>query len=390
MKLLITSVDAIIDKKTNDYFDGVKEALEAFEALDKDNGVWIISINDERLNSIPNDFEKLPIKDFALRKSPKLIEIISKHTGVDYQDILVLGAKEDDFILAANAKILLLTADYAKKNNPHDRIYSEGYGIGIFTAERLKSFFEHYLDISEPWFYSLDVDADTKLYGLTDAMTNNQANPSVRNICIKLKNYLKAGDTKYKNPFLIYSLLSVYQIFKEAKDIYYWGYYPSSTTAVNDELFHLKEILRRSFNSSRTKENMLIRVKNTRQRKTMLEHERLSDGCDSQFDSLIVNPWFKGKLNGKTVCIIDDFTNHGSSCETTRHLLKRAGADKIIFITLGKYRYDYKVFDYTLTGDVFTAGGYTYKRNGTYKPKTGSINNKSSIELLNSLKDLLS
>lgn len=390
MKLLITSVDAIINNATGAYFDGIKEVLDYFESLDKDNKVAIISIDESRLNSIPDDFYKLVIGNKWLRSSPDLIEIISKKLGVEYNDIFILGAKDSDMILAANSKIILLTADYAKGNNPEERIYSEGYGIAIFNADRLKFFFEHFLNLSEPWFYSLQVDEQTTLYGLTDAMTNKQEDGDVKKICLKLREFLKDGDDKYKNPFLIYSLMSVYQIFKEVESIKYWGYYPSSTTDENLELKTFKEVLRKSFKSSITQEDLLIRTSNSPQRKMMSDTARINNGCDSQFDSIIINPWFKGKLKGVNVCIIDDFTNHGSSCETVRHLLEKAGVKKIIFISLGKFRYDYKRFHYELEGDVYKVGGYTYKRTGTYDLIKGKVNNHSSIELLNSLKDLIS
>ncbi|MFV8366191.1 phosphoribosyltransferase [Flavobacterium sp. XS1P27] len=390
MKLLITSVDAIIDNETGTYFQGIKESLEYFEKVNEDNKVVIISIDNERLRKVPNDFYKLYIGNKWLRSSPRLIKLITDDTGIEYNDIFILGAKDSDMILAANAKLILLTADFAKKNNPEQRIYTEGYGIAIFSDARLKFFFDHFLSLSEPWFYSLEIDDQTKLYGLTDAMTNRQEDDDVRKICLKLKDFLKAGDDKYKNPFLIYALMSVYNIFKEVEDINYWGYYPSSTTNENVELKAFKEILRKSFKSSTSPADLLIRTSNSPQRKNMSEGDRIKYGCDSQFDSIILNPWFKGKISGKNVCIIDDFTNHGSSCETVRHLLKKAGVNKIIFISIGKFRYDYKKFDYEIEGDVYNAGKYSYKRNGTFELIRGNVNNESSMELLTSLKDLVS
>lgn len=388
MKLLITSIDAIIDPKTGTYFVGIKEALDKFEALNEGNKVAIISIDNNRLDSIPNDFHKYLIANYNLRSSPKLIKILATRLNVNFNDIFILGAKDSDMILAATAKVLLLTADYAKLNNPQERIYTVPYGIAIYSSSRLTFFLEHFTNLQEPWFFSLDVDAQTKLYGLTDAMTNMQGDSDVKKICLRLKGFLKSGDNKYKNPFLIYALMSVYSIFKDVKDINYWGYYPSSTTEENVELNDFKEILRKSFNSSKTPHNLLIRKSNSPQRKMMSELVRIKDGCDSQFDTIILNPWFKGRLKGKNVCIIDDFSNHGSSCETARHLLRKAGVNRIIFISIGKYRYDYKMYNYTINGDVY--GNYTYERIGDYKLINGKVNNESSSELLASLNDLIS
>lgn len=388
MKLIITSVDALFDLETYDYFPDIKEALEHFKGLADDYEVVIVSVDKDKLARVPDDgFHTLHLGNKYMRKSPDFIQWVVGKLNIDYNDIFILGAKDDDFIVAANAKVVLLTAVYAQKNNPDQRIYTEGRGIAIHTPQRLINFFDHFLTLDRPWFYSLEVDEQTTLYGLTDAMTNRQEDGNVRNICEKFKHYLKDGDDTYRNSFLIYALMSVYRIFKEVQDINYWAYYPSSSTNDNETLKSFKEILRKSFKSNMTDDDLLIRVKDSPQRKKMSEAKRVEDGCDSQFDSITLNPWFQGKIEGKNVCVIDDFTNHGSSCETVRHLLEYAGVAKVIFISLGKFRYDYKKYDYTIKGDVYTKYGYT--RNGGYTLLKGKVNYDSSQELLESLKDVI-
>ena len=387
MKLLIAAVDAIIDKTTNKYFPGIKEALDKFESLAKGNTVYIISISRERLNLVPKDFKKLIVLDYSIRRSGKLIGIISQRDGTAFQDIIVLGSKDDDLMLSANAKVLLLTADYAKGNNPAARLYTQGYGIGILTTEKLKLFFERFLNVDEPWYYSIDVDGDTKLFGLTNAMTGKMSDVELIQICDKFRVYLKSGKANYRNQFLIYSLICTYRIFNEMEDIDYWGYYPSSQVGVNDELFDLKEILRKSFNS-RNDRDIFIRHKNSPKRQYMSAADRKSDGCNSQFNSIHLNPWFKGRLKGKNICIIDDFTNFGTSCETVRHLLKAAGVNKIVFIALGKFRDEYIKYDYRLKGDLFTPKGFDYSQDGMTSLK-GKINNESSNELYESLNHIV-
>jgi hypothetical protein len=389
MKLLLTSVDAVFDRNTKDYFVGIKESLKNFEAYGKDNHVVIISVDKERLDALPSDFNKVNIS-YKNRKSPELLKIITKSIGIEYKDIFILGAKDDDMILAANSKVILLTAVYASINNPDERIYTERYGIAIYSPDRLDFFFKHFLYLDEPWFYSLKVDGQTKLYGLTDAMTGKQEDLDIKHICLRLKEFLKNGDTSHKNPFLMYALMSVYNIFKEVADIKYWGYYPSSSGNENSELKLFKEILRKSFKSSLTQEDILIRTKKSPPRKLMPEGHRIKNGCNSEFDSIILNPWFKNKIEGENICIIDDFTNHGSSCETVRHLLEKAGVKNIIFISIGKFRYDYKKYNYEIEGDLFSEGGYTYKKISEFELLKGTVNNESSIELLNALNGLIS
>src|SRR5690606_8538216 len=132
--------------------------------------VIVLSNHKGKLEIVPKDFKTIDLSRIPwMRKSPKLIDHISKVLKIDLEDMLVLGAKADDMILAANAKVVLLTADYAKVNNPDNRIYSGGYGVGILSIERLKYFFDHYLNIDSPWFCSYHVNDNYSLYGLTSA-----------------------------------------------------------------------------------------------------------------------------------------------------------------------------------------------------------------------------
>ncbi|QNK78102.1 hypothetical protein H7F37_03190 [Winogradskyella sp. PAMC22761] len=154
MKLLITSTDAIYDKQKGGFFDGIIDTLEYFLSLSEEHEVVVISVHKQSLSKIPNSLKTLNLsQNKKLRMSPDLIKLISEKLEIVYEDFIVLGAKNSDMILAANAKILLLTADYAKSNNPNDSIYVDKYGIAIYDDKRLKYFFDHYLNIETPWFF---------------------------------------------------------------------------------------------------------------------------------------------------------------------------------------------------------------------------------------------
>lgn len=386
MKLIITTPDALYDWEKDSFFPNIIETLLHFKSLSEHHDIVAISNHSDKLTIIPEGIHTLDLShNKRLRKSPDLIKTISEKIEIEFEDIIVLGAKSDDMILAANSRIILLTADYAKKNNPNDRIYAGGYGIGILSIERLRYFIDHYLQIETPWFFSLDVNENHSIYGLTSAMTRIMRNKNEAEICDYLRNHLKEGHEHGKFPFRVYSLLSIYRIFKEVKDIDYWGYYPTSSGEVNEPLLSIKEILRKSF-GSRASRDILIRNKPSIKRNRLAPVERANNGCDSQFDSIHLNPWYRERSAEKNFCIIDDFSTHGTSSETTRHLLEHAGANKIVFITLGKFKVTYKKYDYTLTGDVFSPG-YEYYRNGNFDEIKGSINQNYSDELMSSLRD---
>ena len=381
MKLIITNPDAIYDWENSSFFEGIKKALDDFIQSSEDNYVATVSIHSEKLEIIPKEFSPIDLsKNRVLRKSPDLIKRISKILQIEFEDILVLGTKDDDMILAANAKILLLRAEYAKKCNPEARIYRNEYGIKINSSNQLHYFIQHYLSIEKPWFFSLNVESDFSVYGLTDAMTNKMGNQNVAEICNTLRSHLKNGTEKGKSAFGIYFLLSMYRIFKEVKDIDYWGYYPSSDGEPNDSLLTIKELLRKSF-GSRVSKDVLIRHKASEKRHKLTRSQRISEGCSSQFDTIHINKYFKNKIKDKNFCIIDDFSTHGTSSETVRNLLKRAGAKKIIFVCLGKFYLTYKKYDYTLEGDFFKTD-YSYQLVGSFQEINGTINHSYSKDLL--------
>ena len=56
-----------------------------------------------------------------------------------------------------------------------------------------------------------------------------------------------------------------------------------------------------------------------------------------QANTVHVNPAHKGKINGKTVIVFDDFTTDGMGLEWARLSLKAAGAAKVICMTVGKF-----------------------------------------------------
>lgn len=130
-KFLITSPDALINKETNTWFSHIEDSLRHFLAREKGNQMVFISKSQEKLATIPAEFNPLKVHP-SLRGSPKLIDVIIKaFPDIGIQDILELGATDADSFTAFNAKALLLAAAYAKVNNPKSRIHTPNYGIKL-------------------------------------------------------------------------------------------------------------------------------------------------------------------------------------------------------------------------------------------------------------------
>ena len=383
MKILITNPDALIDADTGKLFEGIEEVLDKFNEVDGQQ-TFVISVDAAKLRNIPESMKPVHVPG-TFRGGRGLIDRLQTIFKINISDILVLGCKQIDVGLAANSKLLLLRADYAEKQNSGELIYRNHYGIAIKDVTALQLFLDKFLPIKKPWFYKCDVSAKTVIYSLTNANTNQYRDSDIVKISTKFQNHLKNGDDSFKEEFLVYFLVSTYAIVKEFKKVDYWGIYPSSSTATNEDLQYYKEKARQSY-ECRTPHPVFIRQKATSKRHMKSTERRLEIGADEELETIRINDYYQNKLKGATVCIIDDFTNVGSSCETARALLEKAGVAKLIFITLGKFGKIYKAFEYTVHGDPY--GEFTYER-GEDKMLTGEFNNASDLQFIASLGEIV-
>lgn len=382
MKILITSRDALICPDTGSFYHGIIDALTYFLDQSEDHYVYVLSIHDISALDLPPRFKKYRIKP-KLRGSPLLIDMIRNDAKMEIGDFLILGAQDHDLYWAANSKILLLSAIYAGEYFLERKIFKNDYGIPIKDSDSLIQFFAVFQSITTPWYYNLNIDR-TSIYALTNANTMYASKDAVE-LNFKFKECLKDGNKTYRIPFLMYFLLSTYHIFKDLNKVDYWGIFPSSNGDLNEDLQFFCTKARQTF-GGKVAEPLLIRHTASTTRHSLKPNKRIEDGCDEQFETIIINPYFAKKLKGKTVCIIDDFTTYGTSAETARALFQHAGVAKLIFIALGKYGSSYYRYEYILSGDLFSE--YIYERVSQEKV-IGHFNTSATKDVLDSIKALL-
>jgi len=377
MKILITNPDTIIDPKTKQYYPGIEQQLNAFNEKEGQR-VVVISVKKFRLDPIPESYYKLTVS-IQQRMGTSLIDALKRSLGCEISDLFVLGCKRADVAIAANSKVLLLRADYAKEANSDESIYTKEYGISIKNAVNLGVFFDKFMSIKVPWYYKAEISKQTTIYALTNANTFYR-DADISQLSAVFKDLLKNGNNTYQEEFTIYFLVSTYAIVKEFEDVDIWGIYPSSGIENNPHLEYFKEKARQAYNC-RKAYPLFIRHTPTVKRHNLGSIDRIKNGSDEELGTIRINPEW-GNVKGKTVCVIDDFTNIGSSCETSRTLLEAAGAKKIIFITMGKFGKDYINYQYSLSGDPF--GWFKFER-GTEKHVRGVFNTFSDEAFIKSL-----
>jgi hypothetical protein len=384
MKLLITNPDAIINSKDGSYYPDIVKVLLDFNGIDNQQ-VVVISTKSKWFSVLDKMFFCMRV-DKKMRAGKILIETILDELKIPMSDVFILGCKIMDVSLAANSKLILLRADYARANNEKDRIYINEYGISIKNGRDLTITLDKLLKIEKPWYYKCTVNEMATTFSLTNANTMGYRQEDAIDLAKKFQVHLKNGDAAFRDEFLTYFLLSAYRISQEFEVVDYWGIYPSSSSTQNPQLEYFKDKIRQSFNV-RPHEPLLIRKNKGVKRHNLSKSERINNACDGEFDTIKLNDLYRGKLQNKTVCIIDDFSNLGASCETTRHLLEMTGIKKLIFITMGKFGKDYYSYDYTINGDPF--GSFVYEKKGPGLYITGEINTSSDMQFIKSLAELI-
>jgi glutamine phosphoribosylpyrophosphate amidotransferase len=73
----------------------------------------------------------------------------------------------------------------------------------------------------------------------------------------------------------------------------------------------------------------------------------------SQLDTIHLNPEYRDKLAGKTVVIMDDYLTRGVSFGVSASLLQKAGAAKMIGVSMGKFGNASNVYSIEIQGDPF-------------------------------------
>ncbi|MCP8876526.1 hypothetical protein ACEE24_06675 [Latilactobacillus curvatus] len=285
------------------------------------------------------------------------IRSLFKDKSISNEKSIFIGPSNDDLYIAAAYKLLYINPEWSSEHE----VEAEKYGIKIKEPDQLISMLKILIN-QHKWFYSLKISEKSELISLMSA-NSYWADEREKNVLDQFQEVLKHGSEVYKDA-LTFHLISGMMQYEELYNIDYWAAMPSSGTEPSEVLVELKDRCRH-LTGKRVSEPLLIRYKKIEKSHYLSPEERIKMGASRLFDSVTINPYFKGKLKGKTICLIDDYVTNGATTEMARNLLEKTGVKKIIFVSLGRYlRYNgvtYQKEDYQITGDVYEAG-YTYVR----------------------------
>lgn len=337
-------------------YDGIKEL---FESLNSEGHNLIVISHDPQSIAIMQRFFRENFQFEVRCEFRRFIRVNVDETNA--KDYILVGSSDDDLILAANKRMLIINPGWSVKQDEKPA----RYGITLNTPYQLLEAIRLIANQSE-WYFNLEVSEDTQVLALTSANTkNHDVNTSEREVLDGFRELLKSGDRKYFNT-LYFHLISGVMKNPELREVEIWGTFPSSSsTKVNEELEELKERCR-YLTGRRMTEPLFKRHTTVSKSRGTDEDERLRIGCKKHFDSIVLNDYYqqRNRIRDKVVCVLDDYLTNGISFETARNLLLAAGAKKVILVGLGRFRKGaqgrYQNEVYNLNGNI-TRPGYNYE-----------------------------
>ncbi|MFB2515531.1 phosphoribosyltransferase [Lysinibacillus sp. OTC-L20] len=338
MSKTIVFPTATLKDRNNKLYDGIKELVNKLhEDGDK---IIIMSHDHSKILDIKEEFDFVEV---AYRW--KVRELMK---GDDIGEFILVGSNEDDLRITASTKSALIVPKWSDTQE-----IDKKYGVRVPSPQSLIKVLEIIKNQKE-WFYELDIDENAKVYALTSANSKGSITQSEKEIVEGFRDALKNGKKKYFKVLQLHFLASLIHnpIFKEV-DI--WSIMPSSGTGVNEDIWALKERARLLM-GKKLSDPLFIRH-TAIQKSHYIQNQKDRLYCDRHFLSININPDYRKKIKGKVVCILDDYLTNGTSFETLKNLLMKAGAKKVIFVSLGRFRrssgIEYFKQDYKLSGDVF-------------------------------------
>lgn len=362
-KRIIISTDTFLDLDSDNQllFQSVLENL-----CNSGNKVCFVSRNLSRITEVKNTIK--PFNELYFKTRREILNALALNNN-NKNFYLVVGSKNKDFEMAVNNKLLYLVPTW----NAIKEDKAIKYGIMFDDISTFDEIIKS-LNNQNNWYYDLTLPDKTHVYSLMCAHSRTADVTMDEKILVEgFESFLKRGNGTYYK-ILLCHFLAFMSNNPDFRDIDTWGIMPSSTLILNDDMLRFKEIVRcfmkgqvpRSLLKTPQINNVFLRSHQVQKSHNTNEYIRKKNGSTIHLDSIYINDAYvdargRNKLIGKNVCIFDDYLTHGNSFEALRNMLKAAGANKIIFVSLGRFRKDYLYQNYEISGDLFKPNGFQYK-----------------------------
>lgn len=279
------------------------------------------------------------------RQDGHAVRVIADHFGVQPHQIIVLGASRDDLAMAKNGGATFVAAGWLAGSD------AAAYGIRVADVAELDRAVGILAEWAGGWWYSWR--GRYSIHALTDLSGYNQADAQQR-FGKRVTAIVKQGGAELP------ALLALCSRSLFASDFHLaqkgmWGVYPSSAVCepdgevLSDFTHRLRTTVARAQFAKRG--NPLFVRHQEAPKRSRGAGDRLDPSA--QLASIHLNPFYRGKVAGRTVVVVDDCLTYGLSFGVAEALLRGAGAADVRCVALGKFGNTAHEFEIQVTADPF-------------------------------------
>lgn len=303
------------------------------------------------------------------RQKGEIIKTIAKHCNVKTHDILVLAVKAEDLQMAKNGRAVLVAAGWS--TDPQIR----GLGLKINSVQELEELIVLTNGWTGKWWFEGKANNYT-IRALVDLSTLHKG-VTQQVFAQKLTSTVKKGGSSLAALLAVTARSMLIDNIDQKPDLL-WGVYPSSgnTGGADEVLTDFTHRLRTTTSRVRfakVGEPLFIRHTASEKRSANRGGDRTNPA--GQITTLHLNPFYKGKIHGRNVIVIDDCTTYGVSFGVAVAFLLKAGANSVHGIALGKFGNQLSNYDISINSDPFrpiAADGFTSANLGRFPGATDS------------------
>lgn len=300
----------------------------------------------------------------------------------------LIGVVNHDAYFSFNSKVPLFNPERLIESNIVVSEKITKYGLPIQSYQEVIDCFNAY-DIHKESYFHMNNHKSFTVIGLNNANTYYKPK-NERKIKEVFERNLKGDMSKIDQRILLlllFSLINEVTTNSAFEKVDYWGVFPSSNSQkIDTPVNFIKEAVRVLVNGKPTNGlDILLRKKSMLPKHNTVSQDRLNNKSEKDFETLIINPELINDINGKVICIIDDYITNGYSAEATKHLLLKAGAKEIIFVAFGKFGTKYYSTEYSIDGLVDSTYSVNYITETVCDKNTNSWNHynpNNDLEIL--------
>jgi hypothetical protein len=271
----------------------------------------------------------------VVKPSPKFIEFIGEQTGIQRNEMVYLGDRDDtDIYCAGNARILPFASLYSTSGKPR-------YGLPVDDPLAFMKYLETYGSQTHPFFgWSIkDPNQNLEMYALIGEHGDMGLTSHLKMLFKQKKDVLIGPKENPLGGILFHYFLSQSYLSGLIQDIDYVAVYPGHEKDSENKILSVYlDILQKTI--GRRYLPGLI----TRHTTTVASHTLGSNrNIHQQFATIQLNKTYQKRIQRRRILVLDDFTTNGYSLETARTMLLKGGAESVVGMAFAKYKMSHAI-----------------------------------------------